>query len=69
MTLGTTYINWPQMEETRDFNYVKINFKDFQVFKRMSTKVFQLRDSSLITDKTSCYVIKRDSSARCVSFI
>ena len=46
MALGTTYINWPQMEETRDFNYVKFNFKDFQVFKRMSTKVFQLRDSS-----------------------
>ena len=31
MTLRTTYINWPQMEETKDFNFVKINFKDFQV--------------------------------------
>ena len=44
MTLGTTYINWPQLEETRDFNSVTLSLilKDFQVtwimaFKRMST--------------------------------
>ena len=29
MTLGATYSNWLQMEETKDFNSVKINFKDF----------------------------------------
>ena len=50
MTLGTTYINWPKMEETRDFNSVKFNFKDFQVTRIMPSNVClltvcQLRDS------------------------
>ena len=50
MTLGTTYINWPQMEETKDFNSVKINVKDFHVTCIMPSNVrlltvCQLRDS------------------------
>ena len=72
MTLGKTYINWPKMEETRDFNSVKFNFKDFQVTCIMPSNVCLLtvcpveRFALLMTDKTSYVALQRGTHQRVV---